>query len=127
MNMMQNKIKNKKSGKMYFQQNLLIILSILSLIVFIYAIYYNLSGWYFIFFLSTIGFINCAAHIDEKNTWNGGICEKTNTPWEFKKSSILSDESIIYVFESDNEIYLSHWLNLNKLKKQYKGMKKIAD
>ena len=100
-------------------------LSIVCWLVFIYAIIYDMSGWYFLFFLGGILFGNLGGSLSEMVEWNKGICRKTNKPWDYKENDMLSDESMIYVFKSGKECYVSQYMRLEKLKKQYKGSNKF--
>ena len=96
-------------------------LSVISISMFIMAVYYDLGGWYFGFFLSAIGFANWSAQISEMSIWNNGICKKTGKPWDFESSEMLSDCSVVYCFNSGNHSYLSQYIEIGKIKRQYKG------
>ena len=100
-------------------------LSVISISMFILAVYYDLGWWYFGFFLSAIGFANWSAQISEMSIWNNGICKKTNKPWNFESVYELSDESIIYSFVSGKEYYNSQFIPYEILKRQNKGFKEL--
>jgi len=100
---------------------ILFTLSILSFIVFVAAIYFDLNHWFLISFLSSIGFGNWGGHLLEIDEWNNGICKKTGKPWDFESSEMLSDCSVVYYFKSEKHSYLSQYIELEQIKKQYKG------